>query len=95
MNEVAKIYDEKSLKEEEKTEEQVKKEGKEVGLSVHELSVKNLQETIKIQGETRGRKLVILTDTGSTHSFIEINVVKEIKATITTTSPLLVIVANG
>ncbi|XP_020104448.1 uncharacterized protein LOC109721311 [Ananas comosus] len=95
IGEVAEVYDEECLKEVTEMDEQDVEEKEELGMSVHALSAENLEETIKIQGEAKGKDLVILVDTGSTHSFIDINTAKEIKATITTTSPLLVTVANG
>lgn len=95
MSEVAEIYDEESLMEEGEAEKQDDIEGEEIGLSVHALSAENPQETIKIPGEAKGKALVILVGTGSTHSFIDINTAKEIKATVASTSPLSVTVANG
>lgn len=70
-------------------------EEEELGLSVHPLNVENTHDTIKIQGEAKRKTLAILVDTGSTHSFIDIVMAKVTKTTITTTSPLLVTVANG
>ncbi len=41
------------------------------------------------------KSLVILIDTGSTHSFIDFQVAKELKANISAAPPLIVTVANG
>ncbi len=62
---------------------------------MHALNAEKPQETLKILGKVKKNSLVILVDTGSTHRFIDINTAKEVRAHITTTTPLLVTVANG
>jgi hypothetical protein len=49
---------------------------------------------IRIKRNCQNNNLIILTDSGSTHSFIDEHVVKEIKTTIETTTVLAVIMAN-
>nr|CAD1820456.1 unnamed protein product [Ananas comosus var. bracteatus] len=70
-------------------------EGEETGISVHALSGQNQNDTIKVQGEVGSKTVTILIDTGSTHSFIDFQVAKEVKAIMTAASPLIVTVANG
>ncbi len=92
--EVEEVFDEGLLQEEE--EEAVQQdEPDEMGISVHALSGETPQETLKVQGEVGGKPLVILIDTGSTHSFIDYQVAKELKANMTVASPLIVTVADG
>nr|CAD1843416.1 unnamed protein product [Ananas comosus var. bracteatus] len=67
----------------------------EVGVSVHALSGQNLHDTIKVQGEVKGKTLTILVDTGSTHSFIDYQVAREVKAEMVAATPLAVTVADG
>ncbi len=67
----------------------------ETEISVHALSGEIQHETIKVQGEMGNKSLVILIDTGSTHSFIDFQVTKELKADIIAALPLIVTVANG
>lgn len=43
----------------------------ELGVSVHALSREKPQDTIKVQGEARNKTIIVLIDTGSTHSFID------------------------
>nr|CAD1824585.1 unnamed protein product [Ananas comosus var. bracteatus] len=93
--EVTEVYDEISLQEIEGENKVELEEAEELGLSIHALSAEDSQDTIKIQGESKGKTLSILVDTGSTHSFIDIGIAKETKASISTTNPLLVTVANG
>lgn len=72
-----------------------KEEGKETGISVHALSGQHLPDTIKVQGEAGGKSLIILINTKSTHSFIDFQIAKKVKANMTATLPLTVTVANG
>ena len=51
--------------------------------------------TIKIMGSCQGNELIILIDSGSIYSFINEQVIKEIKAFTIKTFMLVVIVANG
>jgi len=51
--------------------------------------------TIKIMGSCQGNELIILINSGSIYSFINEQVIKEIKAFTIKTFMLVVIVANG
>nr|CAD1843447.1 unnamed protein product [Ananas comosus var. bracteatus] len=84
-----------------KNQSQQKREGipeevvvEEVGLSFNALNGENQEQTIKIQGEVGKKTLRILVDTGSTHSFLDFQVAKEVKAKVESTTPLTVTVAN-
>ncbi len=61
---------------------------------MHALGGEKQQDTIKIQGEVKGQTLIILVDTGSTHSFMDFQTAKSIKARMVPTTPLVVTVAN-
>nr|CAD1832908.1 unnamed protein product [Ananas comosus var. bracteatus] len=93
--EITEVYDEVTLRGMDEEEVPGADEEEETGLSVHALSAEDAQDTIKVQGEIKGKVLSILVDTGSTHSFIDIGIAKETGAKISTTNPLLVTVANG
>lgn len=104
MEEVLEIYDEECLQDESNerggTEGDMGavpelEEAQEIGVSVHALSGKRPQDTIKIRGEAKNRTLTILIDTGSTHSFIDLQVAKEVRTKLETAPPLVVTVANG
>ncbi|XP_020092846.1 uncharacterized protein LOC109713256 [Ananas comosus] len=70
-------------------------EAQEIGVSVHVLSGEKPQDTIKIRGEAKNRTLTLLIDTGSTHSFIDLRVAKEIGARMEAAPPLVVTIADG
>ncbi len=98
---VLEVYDENCMVESEemKIEDDGSNSGEEgseeVGLSFNALNGENQQQTIKIQGAVGKKVLKILVDTGSTHSFLDFRVAKEVKARIEAAAPLLVTVANG
>ncbi|XP_020095072.1 uncharacterized protein LOC109714771 [Ananas comosus] len=90
------IFDEQLIPTEEEEEHPSNdEEVEEVGVSVHALSGQNLHDTIKVQGEVKGKTLTILVDTGSTHSFIDYQVAREVKAEMVAATPLAVTVADG
>nr|CAD1831444.1 unnamed protein product [Ananas comosus var. bracteatus] len=96
VGDITEVFDEIYLRETEGGEgDDMKEKEEEVGLSVHALSAEDAQDTIKIQGGAKGKSLAVLIDTESTHSFIDTGVAKETKADISTTTPLIVTVANG
>nr|CAD1831521.1 unnamed protein product [Ananas comosus var. bracteatus] len=99
---VLEVYDEDCLGEEEETDDEEEEyvnliagEAKEVGLSFNALNGENLQQTLQIQGKVGSKILKILVDTGSTHSFLDFRVAREVKAKVESATPLLVTVANG
>ncbi|XP_020082221.1 uncharacterized protein LOC109705849 [Ananas comosus] len=95
------IYDESCITEEREDAEEGRNtketdgDIRELGVSVHALSGGKTQDTIKVPGESKGKTLTILIDTGSTHSFIDIQTAREIKARLVAAAPLVVTVANG
>ena len=50
---------------------------------------------IKISGNVGKRKLLILIDSGSSHSFLDKSTTKELRCVLQSTIPLYVTVANG
>nr|CAD1831711.1 unnamed protein product [Ananas comosus var. bracteatus] len=95
------VYDEASLREEvlaeegKDSEEEDTLEAHEMGVSVWALSGEKQQDTIKVQGEVKGKTITILVDTGSTHSFIDFHTAKELKAQMIAAPSLAVTVAKG
>ena len=67
---------------------------KKVETAVYALVGQNQNKTIKIQEEASNKILVILIDIESTHSFIDYQVAKEVKAILAAANPLIVTVAN-
>ncbi|VFQ78491.1 unnamed protein product [Cuscuta campestris] len=51
--------------------------------------------TIRLVGNVSGKSMVILIDSGSTHSFLDPEIVKDLNLSFVETEPLNVIVANG
>ncbi len=95
---VLEIYDEDCLQEELLEEETNNSEvgcDLEMGVSVLALSGERPQNTIKIPGESKEKNLTILVDTGSTHSFMDFQTARDIKANMVSATPLIVTVANG
>ena len=78
-------------------EEDVMKDirNEEYGMSLNAFADCYAYSTILIRGCCQGRDLIILIDSGSTHSFIDEKVIKGLKAVIVKTTVLTVIVANG
>ncbi len=103
LDEVLEVYDENYLQEEKFDENCVQEETEnnkedcdpEIGVSVLALSGERPQNTIKIAGDSKGKNLTILVDTGSTHSFMDYQTARDIKANMVATTPLMVTVANG
>lgn len=87
--------------EEENHEEEVDEDSKEdvAGdngeISIHALKGVANNKIIKVGGRCRGNDLMILIDSGSTHSFLDENTAGRLKCQLTGTLPLSVTVANG
>lgn len=64
-------------------------------ISLNALVDNKSTSTIRLQGTVKGRKVHLLIDSGSTHSFVDMNLVKQLKLTPEVDSLLLVKVANG
>ena len=67
----------------------------EYGLSLNALADNYAHNTIRIKGSYQGRDLIILIDSGSTHSFIDANVAGELQLPVENSPVLAVTVANG
>ena len=65
----------------------------EYGLSLNALVESYAHNTIRIKENCHGRSLIVLINSESTHSFIDIKVMEEIKVTIIKMTVLVVIVA--
>ncbi|XP_026399465.1 uncharacterized protein LOC113295338 [Papaver somniferum] len=64
-------------------------------ISLHALTGNANGDTIRIPCTIKKQKISILTDTGSTHNFIDCALVKSLKCQIEQTTPMLVTVDNG
>lgn len=62
-------------------------------LSVHAMEGIQGTNTIRLTGKQQNRKLLILVDSGSTHSFLDARVAKELKVLIVTVFAMFVTVA--
>jgi hypothetical protein len=67
----------------------------EYGLSLNALADNYAHNTKQIRGSYQGRDLIILIDSGSTHSFMDANVVGELQLSVENSPVLAVIVVNG
>ncbi|XP_074346381.1 uncharacterized protein LOC141685160 [Apium graveolens] len=71
------------------------REGEDPGeISLNALVGNNSGGTLRFQGIIRGKKVSILIDSGSTHSFVDVGIVKTLGLTAEMVSPLLVTVAD-
>ncbi|XP_019225505.1 PREDICTED: uncharacterized protein LOC109207079 [Nicotiana attenuata] len=64
-------------------------------ISLNALSGTEVPNTIKLRGESKKNSMSILLDSGSTHSFLDMETAKEMGCAIKETSPMRVTVANG
>lgn len=64
-------------------------------VSLHALKGQPPAETIKLVGKVKNNDVVILVDSGSTHSFLDPNAVKRVNCEVEVTNPLQVTVAGG
>lgn len=64
-------------------------------ISLNALAGTKSMGTIRLQGCIRGKKVSILVDSGSTHSFIDSTMVKTLGLTAEIVAPLMVTVADG
>jgi len=67
----------------------------EYGLSLNALVDNYAHNTIQIRGSYQGRDLIILINSGSTHSFIDANAAGELQLYVENSPMLAVTVANG
>lgn len=64
-------------------------------ISIHALKGVANNKIIKVEGQVKGCNLMILIDSGSTHSFLDESTTKRLKCQLIGTPPLSVTVANG
>ncbi|KAL8091683.1 hypothetical protein AgCh_034082 [Apium graveolens] len=80
---------------EEKGDEYVIEDDKPGQISLNALAGNNSISTIRLQGLVKGKKVHILIDSGSTHSFVDTGLVKHLRLLAEIVQPLLVTLANG
>ncbi|KAL8157506.1 hypothetical protein AgCh_002277 [Apium graveolens] len=66
-----------------------------VEISLNALAGSQSTSTIRHQGTVKGRRVHILIDSGSTHSFVDVNLAKQLKPVTEVVTPLMVIIANA
>lgn len=64
-------------------------------ISIHALEGVTNNKIIKVEGQANKCNLMILIDSGSTHSFLDESTTERLKCQLTGTPPLSVTVANG
>ena len=64
-------------------------------ISFHALKGGTAGKIIKVKGQAGRRRLLVLIDSGSTHSFLNKATATDLKCELTATTPLSVTVANG
>ena len=64
-------------------------------ISLHALKGLTDNKIIKVEGKVKEGNLLILIDSGSTHSFLDKGTTKKLKCPLTGTQPLSVTVVNG
>ena len=88
--------EEDEMKEEHPSETLEEEQGPEGGeISFHALKGGSMGKIIKVKGQVGKKKLMVLIDSGSTHSFLNEATAKELGCKLTHTNPLSMIVANG
>lgn len=71
------------------------KEENDVGISVHAIMGSKKAQTLKIQGQIKNKVISELVDSGSTHNFISMGLVKKLQLPVEACKPFGVTVANG
>ena len=81
------------LTEEDDCEEKVKENNGEI--SIYALKGVANNKIIRVEGQIKGKCLMILIDNGSTYNFLDESTAKRLKCQLTRTPPLNVTVANS
>lgn len=76
-------------------EEQLQSQESPGEISLNVLAGNKMTSTIRLKRFIKGRQVSILLDSGSTHSFIDSQILKKLSLHPQTTPPLLVTVADG
>lgn len=71
------------------TEEEIQE-----AISLNALSGTEVPNTTRLQGDAQENKVTILLDSGSTHSFLDIETARKIGCEVSEASPMRVTVAN-
>ena len=64
-------------------------------ISLHAMKGWTNNKIIKVEGKMGGSKLMVLIDSGSTHSFLDEGTGRRMKCPLVSTQPLTVTVTNG
>ena len=84
---------EQAVTEEEEDEEEAKEDNGEI--SIHALKGVTNNKIMKVEGHVKGKGLMVLIDSGSTHNFLDEGTTKKLGCQLTGMPPLSVTVANG
>ncbi|KAL3504669.1 hypothetical protein ACH5RR_034510 [Cinchona calisaya] len=85
----------------EEEEEEILKKCQEEGeseimqISLHALTGAMTHKTIRIGGNIKGRRISILIDRGSSHSFVDKKLVREVWWNVRNTEAMIVLISNG
>ena len=82
------------MEEEDVTEMHDEEEEDNGEISLHALRGLANNKIIKVEGRVGECKLMILIDSGSTHSFLDEGTAKKLKCPLISTQPLIVTIAN-
>jgi hypothetical protein len=66
-----------------------------LGFSLHALAEASAPQTMRVMGRIKSQVVVVLIDTGSTHSFMDPNVAKNVNLLVQNRDKLTIMVANG
>ncbi|KAF7124493.1 hypothetical protein RHSIM_Rhsim12G0205800 [Rhododendron simsii] len=76
-------------------EEEPQEQNEELQISINALTGSTSYRTMRIQGNVKKKLIIILIDSGSTHNFLNLEVIKRAGVQTTETDPLPVSVADG
>lgn len=83
------------LQENEEEDPEIQEPNGELQISINALTGSVSYRTMRIQGNVKKKLIIILIDSGSTHNFLNLDVVKRVGVNITETDPLPVSIADG
>lgn len=79
----------------EQKEGEVLEAEQDITLSIHAIDGKQGQDTIRIEGNSKGNQMMILVDSGSTNSFIDEKAANALKLPVILVPKTVVTVADG
>ena len=65
------------------------------GISINAINGNQAKATLKIVGNVKKRKLTILIDSCSTHSFLDCDIARELNCEVLETTPWIVTIVDG